>query len=138
MATILYVEDEETDRELMAMAFEREGLAGALQTVNNGRAAIDYLQGTASYAERHKYPLPAVVLLDLNLPEVHGFAVLEWIRSNPQHGALPVVVFSSSEREEDRERAKELGANNFVQKPNSLGLFREVARQLRERWLPHE
>ena len=135
MATILYVEDEETDRELMEMAFEREGLAGVLQTVNNGRAAIHYLQGVGLYADRRKHPLPAVVLLDLNLPEVHGFAVLEWIRSSPDHRPLPVVVFSSSERENDRERAKELGANSFIQKPNSLGLFQQVARQLGQRWL---
>ena len=132
--TVLYVEDEESDRFLMAFAFEKQGLAGALRMVDNGQAAIDYLSGTAAFSRRDRHPLPAMVLLDLNLPEVHGFDVLKWIRAHPLHSALPVVVFSSSMREEDRARAFELGANEFVQKPNSPALFREIARNLYDRW----
>src|SRR5512133_1166228 len=93
-ATVLYVEDEEFDRFLMERAFAKAGLRGALQTVNDGRAAIQYLSGMNEYADRERHPLPAVVLLDLNLPEVHGFDVLRWIRSQPGHSHLPVVVFS--------------------------------------------
>ncbi len=77
-------------------------------------------------------PKPSVVLLDLNLPEIHGFDVLKWIRAHPLHSELPVVVFSSSEREEDRARAKLLGANEFLKKPSSVTGFQGVARRLGE------
>jgi CheY-like chemotaxis protein len=131
----LYVEDEESDRLLMMLAFAKEGLEGALRTVDNGKEAQDYLSGKANYADREQHPLPAVVLLDLHLPEVHGFEVLKWIREHPRHGKLPVVVFTSSERDEDRERARLLGANDFVQKPSSPMRFRDVAKMLNQAWL---
>lgn len=133
--SVLYVEDEETDRLFMAMAFAKEGLERSLQTVNDGKAAQDYLSGRGMFADREKHPLPAVVLLDLNLPEVQGFDVLKWIRAHPQHSKLPVVVFTSSEREEDRKRAQLLGANDLVQKPNSPMRFQDIAKRLNEAWL---
>lgn len=131
---VLYVEDEETDRFLVERAFVKEGLGSALRMVDHGKAAIDYLSGCGPYAEREKYPFPGVVLLDLNLPEMSGFEVLKWIREHPSYNALPVVVFTSSAREEDRERARVLGANDFVQKPGELALFQAVARRLSEQW----
>ncbi len=132
---VLYVEDEENDRILMRLAFQKAGLEPALRMVNHGQAAIDYVAGAGVYGEREKYPLPAVVLLDLNLPEVHGFEVLKWIRAQPAHSGLPVVVFTSSAREEDRHRAELLGTNDFVQKPVMAGGFQDVARRLHEEWL---
>lgn len=132
---VLYVEDEETDRMLMRLAFRKAGLETALRMVNDGQAAIDYLSGAGPYGERGEHLLPAVVLLDLNLPEVHGFEVLKWIREQPAHSALPVVVFTSSAREEDRQQAEVLGATEFLQKPGMPGGFQEVARKLSEEWL---
>ncbi len=132
---VLYVEDEEADRFLVQRAFEKEGLGPALRMVNHGQAAIDYLSGAGLYAERQSYPLPWVVLLDLNLPEVHGFEVLKWIRAHPSHHELPVVVFTSSAREEDCDRSRLLGANEFMQKPGLPSLFQEVVRRLNKQWL---
>ncbi len=132
---VLYVEDEESDRLLMRLAFQKVGLGPALRMVNDGQAAIDYLSGTGAHGEGGECPLPAVVLLDLNLPEVHGFEVLKWIREQPAHRGLPVVVFTSSPREEDRVKARELGANEFVQKPMMPSGFQDVARRLSEDWL---
>lgn len=132
---VLYVEDEEIDRFFMEIAFEREGLKKALRTAHDGQAAIDYLEGKGDHSDREKYPLPGVVLLDLNLPGVHGFAVLEWIRRHPDHRELPVVIFSSSELDEDQARAKLLGANKFIKKPGSGLSFQDVVRTLKEEWL---
>jgi CheY-like chemotaxis protein len=129
---VLYVEDEESDRFLVQHAFAREGSGSALRMVAHGQAAIDYLSGTGSYSERDRYPLPGVVLLDLNLPGVPGFEVLEWIRAQPAHASLPVVIFTSSGREEDRNRARLLGATDFLQKPASLSGFQHIARKLLE------
>lgn len=133
--TLLYVEDEEADRFLVETAFRLEGAEGVVRTVEHGRAAIEYLSGVGEYADRQAHPLPCLVLLDLNLPEVHGFDVLKWIRSEPSLSDLPVVVFSSSIREEDQHRAKMWGANDFIQKVGSIGKLREVARQLLDRWV---
>jgi len=131
----LYVEDEEGDALFMRIAFQRAGLAEALQLVADGRAAIKYLSGVNGYENRSEHPLPAVVLLDLNLPEVPGFEVLRWMRRQPEHEATPVVVFSSSTRDEDKAKARELGANDFVEKPSSGTKFGEVVERLREKWL---
>ncbi len=134
-SSLLYVEDEDNDMLLMRMAFAKEGLEPLFRGVNTGQAAIDYLSGTGPYAQRAQYPVPAALLLDLNLPEVHGFDVLKWIRANPAYATLPVIVFSSSVRQEDRERARLLGANEFIPKPNSPALFRDIVRTLKDRWL---
>jgi PAS domain S-box-containing protein len=131
--TVLYVEDEESDAMFMKMAFASRGMETALHVVGDGRAAIEYLSGTGKYADRTEYPLPSVVLLDLNLPQVPGFEVLKWMRNHPDFARTPVVVFSSSTREDDRVKALELGANEFVGKPSSGMKFREVAEALKER-----
>jgi CheY-like chemotaxis protein len=102
--------------------------------VGDGRSAIEYLSGTGKYGDREEYPRPNMVLLDLNLPQVSGFGVLEWIRNHPDYARLPVVIFSSSMREDDKARARELGADEFVAKPNSGLEFGKVVEGLLK-WL---
>jgi CheY-like chemotaxis protein len=131
----LYVEDEETDFLFMQMAFEEAGMESALRRVGTGREAINYLAGDGHHADRGQYPLPAVILLDLNLPVLSGFAVLEWLRRKPDFRTLPVVVFTSSSREQDKQRALELGANDYVEKPKSGLQFGTVVQRVRDRWL---
>jgi PAS domain S-box-containing protein len=133
--TVLYVEDEENDATFMRMAFADKGMESALRVVGDGRAAIEYLSGAGKYADRREYPLPSAVLLDLNLPQVPGFEVLRWMRNHPDFARTPVVVFSSSTREDDQVKALELGANEFVGKPSSAMRFGEVVEKLRERWM---
>jgi CheY-like chemotaxis protein len=133
--TVLYVEDEESDATFMRMAFADRGMESALRVVGDGRVAVEYLSGAGQYADRREYPLPSVVLLDLNLPQLPGFEVLKWIRNHPDVARTPVVVFSSSTREDDRVKALELGASEFVAKPSSGMKFGEVVERLRERWM---
>jgi PAS domain S-box-containing protein len=133
--TVLYVEDEENDAFLMRRAFAQKGLESALQVVGDGRTAIEYLSGAGKFADRKEYPLPSVVLLDLNLPGLPGFEVLKWMRDHPEFARTPVVVFSSSTREDDRLKAQELGASEFVSKPGSGLEFVEVVEGLRARWM---
>jgi PAS domain S-box-containing protein len=133
--TVLYVEDEENDAMFMKMAFADQGMESALRVVGDGREALEYLSGTGKYADRKEYPLPSVMLLDLNLPQVSGFEVLRWMRNHPDFARTPVVVFSSSTREDDRVKALELGANEFVGKPSSGMKFAVVAEALRDKWM---
>ncbi len=135
MPTVLYVEDEEFDALFMRRAFKNAGLEGVLQVVTDGKQALDYLINRPPFDDTGKYPLPALVLLDLNLPIVSGFEVLEQMKRDPALANLPVVIFSSSPRPEDRLRAKDLGANRYIEKPTSAMDFGDVVYQLKEEWL---
>jgi CheY-like chemotaxis protein len=134
-ATVLYVEDEKHDALFMRKAFDSAGLGESLKVVADGRRAIHYLAGKGEYHDRAKYPLPSVMLLDLKLPIVSGFEVLRWVREQTEFQALPVVVFSSSTRDEDRSKARELGANAYMEKLGSLLELPTVVEYLKERWL---
>ncbi len=134
-ATVLYVEDEEGDVFFMRAAFRKAGLGGVLRAVGNGQEAMDYVSGSGPYADRELHPFPSMILLDLNLPLVSGFEVLEWLKAFPEFRGLPVIVFSSSARAEDKAKARELGAVDYVEKPASGVDFPQVVDRLRERWL---
>jgi signal transduction histidine kinase/CheY-like chemotaxis protein len=134
-ATVLYVEDDEVDTMFMKMAFARQGMESALQVVGDGRKALEYLSGADEHADQNTYPIPSVVLLDLILPQVPGYDVLRWIRTHPDFARTPVIVFSSSMREDDRVRSLELGADEFVPKPSSGTKFDEVVNGLKKRWM---
>jgi CheY-like chemotaxis protein len=133
--TILYVEDEESDVILLQHVLGKTGIHNPLQTVKDGKEARDYLAGNPPFNERELHPLPGLVLLDLSLPYLSGFEVLEWIRRQPQLRRLPVVVFSSSSRPDDIDRAYDAGANAYVVKPSALADLMALALALRDFWL---
>jgi CheY-like chemotaxis protein len=133
--TVLYVEDEPYDALFMDRAFRKRGMQEALKVVSDGHQAMDYLSGNAPFQSREEFPMPAVILLDLKLPDISGFEVLSWIKQQPALQALPVVVFSSSAHPDDRAKAGQMGASDYVQKPSSGLEFVEVVDQLKERWL---
>ena len=131
---VLYAEDEEPDRLFMRIAFDHAGLGSALRTVPDGKAAIDYLSGIGPYADRSLHPLPALLLLDLNMPLLPGFKVLEWVRAHPAFRALPVIIFTSSTQDEDRAQAKALGATDYIEKPSAMAKWAEIALHLKQTW----
>jgi CheY-like chemotaxis protein len=132
---ILQVEDEEADIFLLQHVFKKAAITSPVRAVMDGRMAIDYLSGTGPYADREKYPLPCLVLLDLKLPKISGLEVLAWIRQNQNLRGLVVVVFSSSANPTDVERAYQLGANSFIQKPQATAQTLELAQLLKGWWL---
>jgi CheY-like chemotaxis protein len=136
-AVILYVEDEETDVVLLQHVFTRAAIANPLKIVKDGKEAREYLAGEEPFADRKEHPLPALVLLDLNLPYWSGFQVLEWIRQQPSLRRLPVVIFTSSSRPDDVARAYDAGANGYLVKPNALGELKSQVSALRDFWLRH-
>ena len=116
-ATILLVEDDIHDVELMRLAFEKASIPFALKSVSHGGEAIQYLSGEGHFADREKFPTPSLVLLDLKMPRVDGFDVLRWIQTQPAEKMPPVIVLSYSKLESDRRLAQELGAKGYVVKP---------------------
>lgn len=114
---ILLVEDDENDALLIGRAFRRGGWGNALKIVRDGEQAVDYLSGHGVYANRERYPLPFLLLLDLKMPGLDGFEVLQWLRAEPELKRLLVVVLTSSNLQSDVDRAYECGANSYLVKP---------------------
>ncbi len=131
---ILQVEDEPNDVDLLQRAFTHLGVSNPVQVVTDGQMAIDYLAGNGRFADRLKFPLPSLVLLDLKLPHKSGREVLEWIRAHPAFRRLVVIVFTSGQYVGDIGLAYDLGANAFLIKPPDYERYLGIARLLKD-WL---
>src|SRR5882724_8639584 len=134
-STILIVEDERNDVFFLEYAFEGAGITNPLQIVEDGQEAIDYLSGARKYADRLRYPLPCLVLLDLKLPRKSGLDVLRWIQEHPAFQMMIVIVLSSSRNKSDVDEAYQLGARSYLVKPLTLGERLELARSIKYYWL---
>ena len=132
---ILLVEDNPDDVELTRLAFAEAGGAHRLHAVGDGAEALDYLLARGRHADRDGADLPALVLLDLNLPRLDGREVLQAIRADPATRALQVVVLTTSAEPRDVDQAYALGANSYIQKPVEFERFVEAVRQIGLYWL---
>ena len=132
---ILQVEDEANDVFLLQRAFVQAGILNPVQVASDGQMAIDYLAGVGAFANRVKYPMPGLVLLDLKLPRRSGREVLQWIRSQPALNRLVTIVFTSARYVGDVGLAYELGASSFIIKPTEFSRYVEIARLFKGWWL---
>src|SRR5437016_4399265 len=132
---ILLVEDDPDDILLLRRAFEKFDLTGSMQVVENGEDAVAYLSGKGRYSDRDAHPAPCLVLLDLSLPRLSGFEVLQWLRKQPDLGLLPVVVLTSSKDQGDIDRAYGLGANSYLLKTPDLNGTVDVAKIVDRYWV---
>jgi two-component system response regulator len=135
MRVILLVEDNESDELLTTRALKKANIENAMAVVRDGEEALDYLFGRGPYAGRDVSDLPAVVLLDLNLPKIGGLEVLRSIRADERTRRVPVVVLTSSAEDEDIIKSSDLGANAYVRKPVDFGQFAEAVKTLGLFWL---
>ncbi|MBD0266610.1 MAG: response regulator, partial [Tolypothrix sp. Co-bin9] len=103
-STILLVEDNTNEIFLIERAFRKAGIGNQLKIVGDGEAAIHYLAGKDVYSDRHTYPLPMLIVLDLKLPRKSGLEVLEWLRQQPGIKRLPVIALTSSKHSADINR----------------------------------
>jgi CheY-like chemotaxis protein len=132
---ILVAEDDPTDAYFFQRAFKRAGIPVMLHFVRDGQEVLDYLQGEGQFADRAAHPLPQLVLLDLKMPRVDGFEVLEWVRKQPGFNGLQIVIFSSSGEPKDINRAYGLGANWYLVKPHSMAELTELVGRFKKFWL---
>lgn len=135
VGTILLVEDSEQDELLTLRALRKVNLANLVHVVRDGQEALDYLFLQGNYAADPQPPLPAVVILDLNLPKVGGLEVLARLRAHARTHLVPVTIFTSSDEERDRLQSYEGGANSFVRKPLEFGNFAETVAKLGVYWI---
>jgi CheY-like chemotaxis protein len=112
---VLLVDDSSEDRLLFKDSLWRTTRLRLVADAADGRAALDYFMGRGQFADRNKFPLPDLLLLDLNMPCVNGFEVLAWLRT--RSFSHLTVVLTDSMQPEDIKRALDLGADLFQMKP---------------------
>lgn len=132
---VLYAEDNPHDVLLMKRAFTKAGLSERLRVVTDGQQAVKYLQGKGEFANRENFPLPILLLVDLNMPGKSGFAVIRWLRNQPAFHLLPTVVLTASDADPDIKKAYRLGANSYLVKPPTLDKITLLAKNLQSYWL---
>jgi CheY-like chemotaxis protein len=132
---ILLGEDNKNEVVLMRRAFEEAGIPNPLIVVKNGREVVDYLAGQAMFADRAKYPVPGLMLLDLKMPWMDGFDVLGWLRRQPQFDALPVVLMTSSKLQPEVVQARLMGVYDYRVKPHDFAELVGPQAEVRTCWL---
>lgn len=132
---ILLVEDNPDDEELTLVGLKKSRVLNKVHVVRDGEEALEFLFAEGAYSERDSSDVPAVILLDLKLPKLGGFDVLQRIRANPVTGCVPVVILTSSSEEEDVVASYKMGANSFVRKPVEFDRFADAVRQVGLYWL---
>jgi DNA-binding response OmpR family regulator len=132
--TVLHVDDDPNDTALLQVACARAAVDFHLENIGDGTEVIDYLSGTGKYADRTRYEIPGLVLLDLKMPRATGWEILTWIRAHAALKNLPVIVLSGSELHEDKVRAFEVGANSYLVKPPNfsslVSMVKDIGAQL--------
>lgn len=135
----LLVEDDANDVLFVETEFKRSAPNARLTVVHDGIEAKRYLEGSGTYSDRNKHPVPDVILLDLKMPRFSGFDFLEWLRDQSPNltRLIPVIVLSSSPLQADVTRAYALGANAYVVKPVDWNLFRDRISTMATFWSKH-
>jgi len=132
---ILLVEDNADDEELTRRALKKNRILNELVVARDGAEALEYLLGTGSDVGPHKQSLPAVILLDLQLPKIGGLEVLSRLRENEKTALVPVVILTSSKEEQDIASAYKNGCNSYIRKPVDFVQFNDAVQNLGLYWL---
>lgn len=132
---ILLIEDNPDDEELTLLAFEESRMVSEVVVARDGVEALDYLFGTGIYTGRNMDVMPALVLLDLQLPRINGLEVLQRLRADNRTKLLPVVILTTSNEQQDLINSYQLGCNSYIRKPVDFDQFQTAVQQLGKYWL---
>lgn len=132
---ILLVEDNPDDVMLTLRALKKGHIANEVKVAEDGAKALDFLFAKGEFEGRDTSDHPGLILLDLKLPKVGGFEVLEAIKKDPFLKRVPVVILTSSRQEEDVVRGYDLGANSYIRKPVNFDTFIDTVNQMGVYWL---
>lgn len=131
---ILLVDDSESDAMILEEAIEETGWPAHIHNAWNGVEAIDYLQHVPPKGDEHR---PDLVILDLNMPKMDGFQVLDTLRADPELADLPIMVLTTSHAEGDIMAAFEHGADSYITKPTGYSDVGNVAHEMQVFWFHH-
>jgi CheY-like chemotaxis protein len=134
--TVLLVEDDLNDIFLVKRAFKIAQIPTPLQVVTDGLEAMAYLKGSGKYGDRGSFPLPHLIVMDIQMPRKSGFEVLEWVKQNSNRPLrrIPIVIVSSSDNPDDVNRAYELGANAYMVKPVNFRAVEHLFSSITHYW----
>ena len=131
---ILHVDDDSNDRELLLAATLEAAVPFRVHSVSDAEQAIAFLSGTGTYADRRRFPLPRLILLDLKMPGSTGIDILRWVRTHPELSRTPVIILSGSESEEDMRQAYACGADAYAIKPLGFNALVEMIKRVNLGW----
>lgn len=134
LETILLVEDNEDHIEHTMDALHEGGLVNNITVVKDGKNALDYIFRQGEFAEPSSSPRPGIILLDVKLPKIGGFEVLETIKNDPELKVIPVILLTTTGNKEDIERGAKLGANDYIIKPIEFDTFMHKVKGLGKYW----
>ena len=123
---ILLVEDNEADVKITLRAFKKARLRNNVFVVRDGQLALDFVYHQGEYQDKTKFPRPDLILLDINMPRLNGYEVLQKLKSDPSFCAIPVVMLTSSKNEDDVMKTYQWGATSYIQKPVDYDSFVKV------------
>lgn len=129
--SIMLVEDNPVDAELMIRTFHKVGLSVPVVVCETGDEGLDYLESTLKRSDRD---IPQMIFLDLNLPGLDGREVLQTIKENPSISSVPIIVLSTSNDEHDIEACYRNGANSFLIKPDNPNDYVSMFQKFKEYW----
>lgn len=129
---ILLADDNDDDIVLLKESFAEERLATLVSVVNDGEETLDYLRRQGRYANAAR---PGLVLLDINMPKKSGLEVLHEMKQDPALRSIPVVILTTSSREEDIIRSYAEGACSFITKPVTFTKLKEVVHRFALYWV---
>ncbi len=134
--TILLAEDSPEAATLFKLVLERNSVDNPVIVVSGGHQTIAYLDGQDKYANRTAFPMPEVLFLDLRMPDLDGYEVLEWLKRHPEiRKDLLIIVLSEDVRADSIRRAYDLGANSFLTKPLRSRDVRNLIQHFAGHWM---
>lgn len=131
---ILLVEDNEADVKIAQRAFSNAKIKNQLFLVGDGQECLDFVRHEGAYKDTAQFPRPDIILLDINMPRVDGFGVLQALKSDKEYGSIPIIVLTASKNQHDICQSYALGANSFIQKPVAYEEFVNVIDCFNQYW----
>jgi len=131
---ILLIEDDPEDILIIQMVLKKAKVPNELFVVQDGRAALDFLQHRGKYSGNNGAPRPEFILMEIDLPKLNGIELLKQLKSDKKLRSIPVTIFTHSDRDEDVVTSYQLGANSYLRKPLGFDNFVSTVRSLYRYW----
>ncbi len=132
---ILLVEDNPDDIELTMRALKKGKIGNNIYVARDGEEALDFLLHRGGYSDKKKFPIPGLILLDLNLPKRNGIEILQKIKAEPILKRVPVIMLTTSKRDEDIMQSYDLGVNSYIMKPVEFDKFIQTIKNIELYWV---
>ena len=134
--TVLIIEDSPEDYEFTTRALSQSGYIGNCHHAKNGDEALDYLKSIETQKQNGEIAeYPSLIFLDLNMPAISGFDILQSLKNHDDFKRIPVLVISTSERKEDVVKSYHLGANSYIHKSVNYQALKESISLIKSYWL---